>query len=194
MVPGPSLRRRCSIAAVSRRWEYALSGCARVSASPTPKPTPTPSLSPTPGPTPLGLESGQLSYTSNACFTSVKDSQGRVLSGAIIEISTTVTNTPQAMSEPVWLVVDPNGLSTITMSKSPLQPRSVADGDVVFESRTIAAGESATLAASVFFQASFRADYRVYVVVGSEESLPVRIRQWDRAADWGETWTSISVC
>jgi hypothetical protein len=58
----------------------------------------------------------------------------------------------------------------------------------------VAPGKSMTLAASVFFEAPYRIDYRVHVVVVDEGNLSTYIAAEDWADDWGDLWSSVSIC
>jgi hypothetical protein len=107
-----------------------------------------------------------------------------------------VKNSGQTASEGVWLVVEPTGLTNFpqVMKNSGLQTSLKLNNMLALKGPAVAPGKSSTLAASVFFEAPYRIDYRVHAVVADDAGLSSEIAAEDWANDWGDLWSSVSIC
>ncbi len=117
--------------------------------------------------------------------------------GGNVKLSMTVTNSSASTSDNVWLVVESTGMTAtpaVIAKDTGLQYNYKIGSSLVLKGPTIAAGKTTPLTATVFFEEPARIDYRVHAIVGTESAMVDALAAKDWTEDWGDVWTSVSLC
>lgn len=153
---------------------------------------PTPRLTSTPKPTPdpaAGLTVGKLTYSTNTCYTDVRDADGHVLHGGVVEFKVTVSNSLATKSVPIWLHVRPDDTllsSPMGMEGSVGNWLEVEGQSSAFGGTTIPAKGKTNLHWRVFFEAPYVVHYQPSLIYGDPDS--------DAGVVWDHAFTTINIC